>query len=66
MNSYTEISVIIPYCCIYKLKSKHAFSLHSSKFFSLICSMEQIDVTLKWYKDLIPSVRGFITCFLSL
>ncbi|XP_052576351.1 pentatricopeptide repeat domain-containing protein 3, mitochondrial isoform X2 [Peromyscus californicus insignis] len=27
-----------------------------SKFFSLICSMEQIDVTLKWYKDLIPSV----------
>lgn len=28
----------------------------SSKFFSLICSLEQIDVTLKWYKDLIPSV----------
>ncbi|KAM5227779.1 small ribosomal subunit protein mS39 [Ctenodactylus gundi] len=27
-----------------------------SKFFSLLCSMEQIDVTLKWYKDLIPSV----------
>uniref|UniRef100_A0A8I6ANP8 Small ribosomal subunit protein mS39 n=1 Tax=Rattus norvegicus TaxID=10116 RepID=A0A8I6ANP8_RAT len=27
-----------------------------SKFFSLICSLEQIDVTLKWYKDLIPSV----------
>ncbi|XP_036036947.1 LOW QUALITY PROTEIN: pentatricopeptide repeat domain-containing protein 3, mitochondrial [Onychomys torridus] len=27
-----------------------------SKFFSLICFMEQIDVTLKWYKDLIPSV----------
>lgn len=26
------------------------------KFFGLICSMEQIDVTLKWYKDLIPSV----------
>ncbi|XP_012666449.1 pentatricopeptide repeat domain-containing protein 3, mitochondrial isoform X1 [Otolemur garnettii] len=27
-----------------------------SKFFTLICLMEQIDVTLKWYKDLIPSV----------
>lgn len=22
--------------------------------------MEQIDVTLKWYKDLIPSVRGLL------
>ncbi|XP_029390890.1 pentatricopeptide repeat domain-containing protein 3, mitochondrial isoform X2 [Mus pahari] len=30
--------------------------LYYSKFFSLICSLEQIDVTLKWYKDLIPSV----------
>ncbi|XP_053437356.1 pentatricopeptide repeat domain-containing protein 3, mitochondrial-like [Nycticebus coucang] len=27
-----------------------------SKFFTLICLMERIDVTLKWYKDLIPSV----------
>nr|XP_012383440.1 small ribosomal subunit protein mS39 isoform X2 [Dasypus novemcinctus] len=27
-----------------------------SKFFSLLCLLEQIDVTLKWYKDLIPSV----------
>ncbi|XP_044518995.1 pentatricopeptide repeat domain-containing protein 3, mitochondrial [Gracilinanus agilis] len=26
------------------------------KFFSLLCLMEQIDVTLKWYKELIPSV----------
>ncbi|XP_023598107.1 small ribosomal subunit protein mS39 isoform X3 [Trichechus manatus latirostris] len=26
------------------------------KFFNLLCLMEQIDVTLKWYKDLIPSV----------
>nr|XP_048279328.1 pentatricopeptide repeat domain-containing protein 3, mitochondrial isoform X3 [Myodes glareolus] len=31
-------------------------NFYYSKFFSLICSMEQIDVTLKWYKDLIPSV----------
>lgn len=30
--------------------------IYYSKFFSLICSLEQIDVTLKWYKDLIPSV----------
>nr|AAI15435.1 Pentatricopeptide repeat domain 3 [Mus musculus] len=30
--------------------------VYYSKFFSLICSLEQIDVTLKWYKDLIPSV----------
>ncbi|XP_073097643.1 small ribosomal subunit protein mS39 [Manis javanica] len=27
-----------------------------SKFFHLLCLMEHIDVTLKWYKDLIPSV----------
>ncbi|XP_036787065.2 pentatricopeptide repeat domain-containing protein 3, mitochondrial [Manis pentadactyla] len=27
-----------------------------SKFFNLLCLMEHIDVTLKWYKDLIPSV----------
>ncbi|XP_017392121.1 pentatricopeptide repeat domain-containing protein 3, mitochondrial isoform X2 [Cebus imitator] len=26
-----------------------------SRFFNLICLMEQIDVTLKWYEDLIPS-----------
>ncbi|KAM9062377.1 pentatricopeptide repeat domain-containing protein 3, mitochondrial isoform X1 [Sarcophilus harrisii] len=26
------------------------------KFFSLVCLMEQVDVTLKWYKELIPSV----------
>ncbi|XP_055974151.1 small ribosomal subunit protein mS39 [Sorex fumeus] len=31
-------------------------NFYYSKFFSLICLMEQIDVTLKWYKDLIPSV----------
>ncbi|KAL1768175.1 pentatricopeptide repeat domain-containing protein 3, mitochondrial isoform X1 [Sigmodon hispidus] len=31
-------------------------NIYYSKFFSLICSMEQIDVTLKWYKDLVPSV----------
>lgn len=31
-------------------------NFYYSKFFNLICLMEQIDVTLKWYKDLIPSV----------
>ncbi|XP_029421055.1 pentatricopeptide repeat domain-containing protein 3, mitochondrial isoform X2 [Nannospalax galili] len=31
-------------------------NFYYSKFFKLICLMEQIDVTLKWYKDLIPSV----------
>ncbi|CAH7139018.1 pentatricopeptide repeat domain-containing protein 3, mitochondrial [Phodopus roborovskii] len=31
-------------------------NFYYSKFFGLICSMEQIDVTLKWYKDLIPSM----------
>ncbi|KAG8512945.1 Pentatricopeptide repeat domain-containing protein 3, mitochondrial [Galemys pyrenaicus] len=37
-------------------KTYFFFSHCSSKFFSLLCAMEQIDVTLKWYKDLIPSV----------
>nr|XP_020034611.1 pentatricopeptide repeat domain-containing protein 3, mitochondrial [Castor canadensis] len=31
-------------------------NFYYSKFFNLLCLMEQIDVTLKWYKDLIPSV----------
>ncbi|XP_062934771.1 small ribosomal subunit protein mS39 isoform X1 [Cynocephalus volans] len=31
-------------------------NFYYSKFFSVLCLMEQIDVTLKWYKDLIPSV----------
>ncbi|XP_006900448.1 PREDICTED: pentatricopeptide repeat domain-containing protein 3, mitochondrial [Elephantulus edwardii] len=34
----------------------HRCSYYFSKFFHLLCLMEQIDVTLKWYKDLIPSV----------
>ncbi|XP_045664819.1 pentatricopeptide repeat domain-containing protein 3, mitochondrial isoform X2 [Ursus americanus] len=34
----------------------HRRNFYYSKFFSLVCLMEQIDVTLKWYKDLIPSV----------
>ncbi|KAM7078915.1 small ribosomal subunit protein mS39 isoform 1-T2 [Molossus nigricans] len=34
----------------------HRRNFYYSKFFNLICLMEQIDVTLKWYKDLIPSV----------
>ncbi|XP_013370125.1 PREDICTED: pentatricopeptide repeat domain-containing protein 3, mitochondrial isoform X2 [Chinchilla lanigera] len=31
-------------------------NFYYSRFFSLLCLMEQIDITLKWYKDLIPSV----------
>ncbi|XP_063085752.1 small ribosomal subunit protein mS39 isoform X2 [Cavia porcellus] len=31
-------------------------NFYYTKFFSLLCLMEQIDVTLKWYKDLMPSV----------
>ncbi|XP_076990978.1 small ribosomal subunit protein mS39 isoform X2 [Tamandua tetradactyla] len=31
-------------------------NFYYTKFFNLLCLMEQIDVTLKWYKDLIPSV----------
>ncbi|XP_062431154.1 small ribosomal subunit protein mS39 [Rhea pennata] len=27
-----------------------------SKFFSLLCMMEQIDVVLKWYKEMTPSI----------
>ncbi|XP_054329674.1 small ribosomal subunit protein mS39 isoform X2 [Pongo pygmaeus] len=34
----------------------HHRNFYYSKFFDLICLMEQIDVTLKWYEDLIPSV----------
>ncbi|XP_021573045.1 pentatricopeptide repeat domain-containing protein 3, mitochondrial isoform X2 [Carlito syrichta] len=34
----------------------HRRNFYYSKFFNLICLMDQIDVTLKWYKDLIPSV----------
>ncbi|XP_045302703.1 pentatricopeptide repeat domain-containing protein 3, mitochondrial isoform X1 [Leopardus geoffroyi] len=34
----------------------HRRNFYYSRFFSLLCLMEQIDVTLKWYKDLIPSV----------
>uniref|UniRef100_A0A8C1R1Y4 Small ribosomal subunit protein mS39 n=1 Tax=Cyprinus carpio TaxID=7962 RepID=A0A8C1R1Y4_CYPCA len=28
----------------------------SARFFSLLCMMENIDVMLKWYRDLVPSV----------
>ncbi|XP_049712719.1 pentatricopeptide repeat domain-containing protein 3, mitochondrial [Elephas maximus indicus] len=34
----------------------HRRNFYYSKFFSLLCLMEHIDVTLKWYRDLIPSV----------
>ncbi|XP_014413789.2 pentatricopeptide repeat domain-containing protein 3, mitochondrial isoform X1 [Camelus ferus] len=36
--------------------SDHRRNFYYSKFFNLLCLMEQIDVTMKWYKDLIPSV----------
>lgn len=32
------------------------FPSHRSKFFSLLCMMEQIDVVLKWYREMPPSV----------
>uniref|UniRef100_A0A8D0G123 Small ribosomal subunit protein mS39 n=1 Tax=Strix occidentalis caurina TaxID=311401 RepID=A0A8D0G123_STROC len=31
-------------------------NVYWSKFFSLLCMMEQIDVVLKWYKEMSPSV----------
>ncbi|NWI64547.1 PTCD3 protein, partial [Todus mexicanus] len=31
-------------------------NVYWSKFFSLLCMMEQIDVVLKWYKEMFPSV----------
>ncbi|XP_062250359.1 small ribosomal subunit protein mS39 isoform X2 [Platichthys flesus] len=31
-------------------------SIYYGRFFSLVCGMEQIDVVLKWYKQLIPSL----------
>ncbi|XP_014388349.1 PREDICTED: pentatricopeptide repeat domain-containing protein 3, mitochondrial isoform X1 [Myotis brandtii] len=34
----------------------HRRNFYYSKFFNLLCLMEQIDVTLQWYKDLVPSV----------
>ncbi|XP_014430128.2 small ribosomal subunit protein mS39 isoform X1 [Pelodiscus sinensis] len=30
-------------------------SLYCAKFFTLLCMMEQLDVILKWYKELVPS-----------
>ncbi|XP_056625594.1 pentatricopeptide repeat domain-containing protein 3, mitochondrial isoform X2 [Triplophysa dalaica] len=31
-------------------------NIYYTRFFSLLCMMENIDVVLKWYRDLIPSV----------
>uniref|UniRef100_A0A671S995 Small ribosomal subunit protein mS39 n=1 Tax=Sinocyclocheilus anshuiensis TaxID=1608454 RepID=A0A671S995_9TELE len=31
-------------------------SIYYARFFSLLCMMENIDVMLKWYRDLVPSV----------
>uniref|UniRef100_A0A452EAT7 Small ribosomal subunit protein mS39 n=1 Tax=Capra hircus TaxID=9925 RepID=A0A452EAT7_CAPHI len=39
-----------------RLYWKWILCINGTPFFSLLCLMEQIDVTLKWYKDLIPSV----------
>lgn len=34
------------------------FFFYSGRFFNLLCMMEHIDVVLKWYKKLIPSVSA--------
>ncbi|XP_030419316.1 pentatricopeptide repeat domain-containing protein 3, mitochondrial isoform X2 [Gopherus evgoodei] len=31
-------------------------SLYCARFFTLVCMMEQLDVILKWYKELVPSL----------
>ncbi|XP_056124920.1 pentatricopeptide repeat domain-containing protein 3, mitochondrial isoform X2 [Rhinichthys klamathensis goyatoka] len=31
-------------------------SIYYARFFSLLCLMEHVDVVMKWYRDLIPSV----------
>ncbi|EMP32184.1 Pentatricopeptide repeat-containing protein 3 [Chelonia mydas] len=31
-------------------------SLYCARFFTLLCMMEQLDVILKWYKELVPSL----------
>uniref|UniRef100_A0A8C2END1 Small ribosomal subunit protein mS39 n=1 Tax=Cyprinus carpio TaxID=7962 RepID=A0A8C2END1_CYPCA len=31
-------------------------NIYHARFFSLLCMMENIDVVLKWYRDLVPSV----------
>ncbi|TFK10026.1 Pentatricopeptide repeat domain-containing protein 3, mitochondrial [Platysternon megacephalum] len=31
-------------------------SVYCARFFSLVCMMEQFDVILKWYKELVPSL----------
>uniref|UniRef100_A0A673L2P9 Small ribosomal subunit protein mS39 n=1 Tax=Sinocyclocheilus rhinocerous TaxID=307959 RepID=A0A673L2P9_9TELE len=31
-------------------------NIYYARFFSLLCMMENIDVVLKWYRDLVPSV----------
>lgn len=40
---------------------KQPFSLLcSGRFFNLLCMMEHIDVVLKWYKQIIPSVSAYL------
>lgn len=55
---YAVILIISP--IVRDSRLNNSFLHCSSKFFHLLCLMEHIDVTLKWYKDLIPSVRDFL------
>ncbi|XP_057705892.1 small ribosomal subunit protein mS39 isoform X2 [Corythoichthys intestinalis] len=38
------------------LGDSYQMSIYYGRFFSLLCKMEHIDVVLKWYKELIPSL----------
>uniref|UniRef100_A0A8C2Y7Q6 Small ribosomal subunit protein mS39 n=1 Tax=Coturnix japonica TaxID=93934 RepID=A0A8C2Y7Q6_COTJA len=40
----------------WKFLDMDRLNLYWSKFFSLLCMMEQIDVVLKWYKEMSPSL----------
>ncbi|KFV52628.1 hypothetical protein N341_02302, partial [Tyto alba] len=40
----------------WKFLDMNQLNAYWSKFFSLLCMMEQIDVVLKWYKEMSPSV----------
>ncbi|NXA31280.1 PTCD3 protein, partial [Eudromia elegans] len=40
----------------WKFLNMDRLNVYWSKFFSLLCMMEQIDVVLKWYKEMTPSI----------
>ncbi|XP_010211125.1 PREDICTED: pentatricopeptide repeat domain-containing protein 3, mitochondrial [Tinamus guttatus] len=40
----------------WKFLDTDQLSVYWSKFFSLLCMMEQIDVVMKWYKEMTPSL----------